>query len=147
MALALHGPRWGLQTTIALDKLWPLGQLVARLTGIPISATKPIVGANQFATAAGIHQDGLLKDPDTYLPFRPELVGAEGITLVLGKHSGRAAFADRLSALGLPLEGPMLDRVIEHAKEAPKELWADGDSLLRTAFAAAQAEAAAGQPQ
>ncbi|HEX3148625.1 MAG TPA: hypothetical protein VHR66_11105 [Gemmataceae bacterium] len=138
VALALHGPRWGLATSIALDQLQPLSRLVARLTGIPLPANKAVVGANQFATAAGIHQDGLLKDQDTYLPYRPDLVGAAGVTLVLGRHSGRAAFAAKLAALGLTADGPMLDRLIEYAKDAPKSAWVDPDAVLRSAHAAAQ---------
>ena len=62
---------------------------------------KPVGGDNIFASEAGIHQDGLLKNPDTYLPYRPERVGAEGITLVLGRHSGKSAVAHRLKELGL----------------------------------------------
>ena len=130
MAIALHGREWKLQTKISVDKLWNLGQLVSQLTGIPIPANKAVLGRNIFTTEAGIHQDGLLKNPDTYLPFRPELVGAPELRLVLGKHSGRAAFADRLAALGYTLEHHELVRVIESAKSAPKDAWADGDALL-----------------
>ena len=91
MALALHPDQY--QRTFRLDttKLAPLCTLVAELTGIMIPRMKPVGGSNVFATEAGIHQDGLLKNPDTYLPFRPEVVGAKGIQLVLGRHSGRRA--------------------------------------------------------
>ena len=71
MALALHGDQYKRNFAIDTRKLSPLCQLVAELTGVAISRMKPIGGANIFATEAGIHQDGLLKNPDTYLPFRP----------------------------------------------------------------------------
>ena len=143
VALALHGPVLGLQTTIRTEKLWSLCHLVAELTGIPIPANKAIAGHNMFATEAGIHQDGLLKHPETYLPYQPEMVGGPAVTLVLGKHSGRAAFSDRLAALGIELRDGELDRVIALAKDAPKEAWLDESSVLTSAVAAARASAAA----
>ena len=84
MALALHQDQYQRHFRIDTTKLAPLCSLVAELTGITIPRMKPVGGSNIFATEAGIHQDGLLKNPDTYLPFRPETVGADGIQLVLG---------------------------------------------------------------
>ena len=81
---------------------------------------KPIGGANIFATEAGIHQDGLLKNPDTYLPYRPEKVGASGIQLVLGRHSGRRAVAERLVELGIDSSEPTVLKVIDGIKRLPK---------------------------
>jgi 2-isopropylmalate synthase len=95
-----------------------------------------------FATEAGIHQDGLIKHPDTYLPYPPEKVGAPGIMLVLGKHSGRAAFSERLASLGIVLGEGELDRVIALAKDAPKEAWQDDAGVLTSAVATARATAA-----
>ncbi|HAW30198.1 MAG TPA: pyruvate carboxyltransferase, partial [Planctomycetaceae bacterium] len=83
-----------------VSQLAPLCKLVAELTGIALSPMKPVAGSNIFATEAGIHQDGLLKNPDTYLPYRPETVGETGIRLVLGRHSGRKAILHRLHELG-----------------------------------------------
>lgn len=137
MAIALHGPAMGLRTTVDTSKLWMLSRRVAELTGIPIAANKPVVGGNIFETEAGIHQDGLLKHPDTYLPFRPEVVGAPGIRLALGKHSGRAAFSEKLESMGWRLTPRELDRVVDYAKAAPKEAWRDEESLLVTAVASA----------
>ncbi len=133
MVLALHGVEMGVQTDLRIDKLWQVGRLVSEMTGIPLAANKPVIGANVFATEAGIHQDGLLKHPDTYLPFRPERVGAPGIDLVLGKHSGRAAFRARLADLGYTFDGDQLDRVVAYAKEAPKADWRDEKALLARA--------------
>jgi 2-isopropylmalate synthase len=135
MIVALHGPALGLRSNIALDRLWSLSRLVSELTGIPASPNKAVVGSNIFATSAGIHQDGLLKNPDTYLPFVPERVGAPGIELVPGKHSGRAAFAERLSELALDCRDEVhLSRVVAFAKAASKHSWKDPDALLREAF-------------
>jgi len=135
MALALHGEAMGLASAVHTETLWPLGQLVAGLTGIPIPANKAVTGGNVFATAAGIHQDGLLKHPDTYLPFRPERVGAPAIRLILGKHSGRAAFADRLAKLGMAVDGHELNALVDLARSARKEDWDDADTLLASTLA------------
>jgi 2-isopropylmalate synthase len=74
--------------------------LVSHLTGIVVQPNKAIVGANAFAHEAGIHQDGMLKHPDTYEIMTPQSVGWEMSRLVLGKHSGRAGFNARLNELG-----------------------------------------------
>jgi 2-isopropylmalate synthase len=81
-------------------QIYPSSRLLAQITGIPIPINKPIVGDNAFAHEAGIHQDGVLKDTQTYEIMRPETVGVASNRLVLGKHSGRHAFAERLKALG-----------------------------------------------
>ena len=91
--------------------------------------------SNVFSTGAGVHQDGLLKHPDTYVPFRPDVVGAPPIRLKLGKHSGRAAFIQVLSAMGYAFTKPEIDTVIELAKAAPKDAWNDERLLLATAVA------------
>jgi 2-isopropylmalate synthase len=139
MAIEMHGAALGLRSTIRTEKLWALSRLVAELTGIPLPANKPVVGPNVFATEAGIHQDGLLKHPDTYLPFRPERVGAPGIDLVLGKHSGRAAFQARLEELGYALDEEQIQKVADLVKESPKEAWRDTAGLLTRAVASVRA--------
>ena len=73
---------------------------MSRITGIKVQPNKAIVGANAFAHEAGIHQDGMIKDRTTYEIFVPESVGWIGESLVMGKHSGRAALAQRLEQLG-----------------------------------------------
>jgi 2-isopropylmalate synthase len=120
MALALHEDQYGRTAKIDTTKLAPLCQLVAELTGIPLALNKPVGGSNIFATEAGIHQDGLLKNPDTYLPFRPEKVGAEGIRLVLGRHSGRRAVAHHLEDLGFQPTDEHVLEVLEEIKRLPK---------------------------
>ena len=120
MALALHGDQYKRTCRIDTTKLAPLCQMVAELTGVAISRMKPIGGANIFATEAGIHQDGLLKNLDTYLPFRPETVGADGIQLVLGRHSGRKAVAHRLEQIGVDAADDLVATVVEAIKRQPK---------------------------
>ena len=131
MALALHQDQYRRKFRVNTAKLAPLCHLVAELTGIQIPRMKPVGGSNIFATEAGIHQDGLLKNPDTYLPFRPERVGASGIQLVLGRHSGRRAVAHRLAELGMPADDAAVATVVEKIKQLPKGAVVD-DSLLRS---------------
>jgi 2-isopropylmalate synthase len=83
------------------EQIYPSSRLLSQITGIPIPINKPIVGDNAFAHEAGIHQDGVLKDKTTYEIMRPESIGLPSNKLVLGKHSGRHAFADRLRQLGV----------------------------------------------
>lgn len=131
MALALHKDQYERKFSIDTTKLAPLCRLVAELTGVTISRMKPIGGANIFATEAGIHQDGLLKNPDTYLPFRPELVGGGDIQLVLGRHSGRRAVAHRLTELNLSATEDDVAFMINLIKQQPKGTVID-DAMLQS---------------
>lgn len=114
---------------IDTTKLVPLCRLVAELTGCPLPLNKPVAGETVFATEAGIHQDGLLKHPDTYLPFRPELVGGGPIRLILGRHSGRRAVAHRLEQLGLSADDVSVSSVLDQLKLAPKGAIIDDATL------------------
>jgi 2-isopropylmalate synthase len=138
MALALHPRQYRRTTRVNTRQLTGLCRLVSRLSGVPLAANKAVVGANIFATSAGVHQDGLLKHPDTYLPFRPETVGAEGIRLPLSALSGKAALALRFAALDLPLTPQELSRASQLVKNADKHEWEDEDGLLRRAAAMAK---------
>lgn len=130
MALELNFDQYGRKAKIDTKQLVPLCHLVQRLTGIKPAPNKPVCGKTIFATEAGIHQDGLLKNPDTYLPFRPERVGADKIELVLGRHSGRRAVASRLAELGLPSEDVHVGALLERIKQLPKGVMID-DALVR----------------
>jgi 2-isopropylmalate synthase len=130
MALTLHQDQYGRTHRVDTRMLAPLCRLTAELTGIVLPLMKPVGGANIFATEAGIHQDGLLKNPDTYLPFRPELVGGDEIRLVLGRHSGRRAVAHRLQGLGIPHHDASVSRIVERLKLLPKGTVVD-DALLQ----------------
>jgi 2-isopropylmalate synthase len=98
------------ETGIRTERLCPTSELVSHVTGIRPQPNKAIVGANAFAHEAGIHQHGLLRDRRTYEIMTPEMVGARGTVLVLGKHSGRHALADRYRELGLELAPEALDK-------------------------------------
>jgi 2-isopropylmalate synthase len=88
-------------TGIVSEQIYPTSRLLSQITGIPIPINKPIVGDNAFAHEAGIHQDGVLKYKQTYEIMKPETVGLQSNRIVLGKHSGRHAFVDRLKELGI----------------------------------------------
>ena len=116
MALRTRRAVIGLDTAIDTPQLTRLSKLVASCTGFVVPPNKAVVGANAFAHESGIHQDGMLKHQATYEIMQPETVGALGSRLVLGKHSGRHAFADQLAALGVHLDGAALARAFERFK-------------------------------
>jgi len=103
-------------TDIHTDHIYPTSRLVSTITGLTVQPNKAIVGANAFAHEAGIHQDGILKEKLTYEIMTPETVGIPRSHLVLGKHSGRHAFKERLKELGYDLEGAELDVVFRRFK-------------------------------
>jgi 2-isopropylmalate synthase len=103
VVMALHTRKdffGGLVPRVDTKQIVPTSKLVSHLTGILVQPNKAIVGANAFAHEAGIHQDGMLKNRDTYEIMTPQSVGLEMSRLVLGKHSGRAGFTARLNELG-----------------------------------------------
>jgi 2-isopropylmalate synthase len=99
MTLRQHS-QLGLHTNIDATKLYPISQLVSETMRMPVQPNKAIVGANAFSHSSGIHQDGFLKDAQTYEIIRPEEVGAETSKIVLTARSGRSALAYRLKNLG-----------------------------------------------
>lgn len=131
LAVALHPNEFGELEKFDLSRANSVCRLVSEKTGIPIPVNKPVAGRNVFATEAGIHQDGLLKNPDTYLPYRPELVGADGIELILGRHSGKRAVAHRLEQLGYSADDDHVARVLVAMKALPKGAEID-DAQLHT---------------
>ena len=110
MAVRTRADRMPLETGIDTRRLAPTSRLVAAVTGVGVPRNKAVVGENAFAHEAGIHQHGMLRNQQTYEIMRPEDVGLGGSRLVLGKHSGRHAFRDRVSALGLALDEAELAR-------------------------------------
>lgn len=103
LAVALHIRKdyYRASTRLNLHEISRTSSLVSKLTGMIIPANKAIVGRNAFAHESGIHQDGVLKEKTTYEIISPDLVGIQSNSLVLGKHSGRHAFKNRLNELGL----------------------------------------------
>jgi 2-isopropylmalate synthase len=117
MALRTRHDFYGCDTRIVTQRLVPTSRLVSNITGIQVQRNKAIVGRNAFAHEAGIHQDGMLKERSTYEIMRPEDVGLSKTDLVLGKHSGRAALADRVKALGYHLSAEQIQTLFERFKE------------------------------
>ena len=103
MALRTRQSYYHAETGIDTTKIYKSCKKLSAVTGVPIGPTKPIVGANAFAHEAGIHQHGVLNDRLTYEIMTPESVGISHNTMVLGKHSGRHAFEERLNSLGYVL--------------------------------------------
>jgi 2-isopropylmalate synthase len=116
-------------TRIQTTRLMPTSRLLTTITGLAVQRNKSIVGQNAFAHESGIHQDGMLKERSTYEIMRPEDVGVSKTDLVLGKHSGRAALADRTRQLGFQLTAEQLQSLFESFKalaDKKKEVY-DGD--------------------
>ncbi len=130
MALRCRRDWFGAETRVVTERILAVSRLVSELTGIPVQPNKAIVGANAFAHASGIHQDGVLKDPNTYEIMRPESVGWEGSRLVVGKLSGRRGLAARLAQLGVPLDGDALERAYGLAMRRGEEVHAIEDREL-----------------
>ena len=116
MALKVRAGYYGVDSRIDTPRLLATSRLLSRITGIQVQRNKAIVGANAFAHESGIHQHGMLKNRGTYEIMRPQDVGWDDSQLVLGRHSGRAAVADRLRKLGYVLADEELDQVIAGAK-------------------------------
>src|SRR5438874_11422466 len=111
MALRVRADRLPYDTAICSTGLFAASQLLSSLTQEPVQANKAVVGRNAFAHEAGIHQDGVLKDPRTYEIMRPQDVGQPAARLVLGRHSGRHAVQQRCEALGFRLSHAELDEI------------------------------------
>jgi 2-isopropylmalate synthase len=117
MALRTRKNYLDLDTGVTTEQLYPTSRLVSQITGIQIPINKPIVGDNAFAHEAGIHQDGVLKHKQTYEIMTPESIGIPGNRLVMGKHSGRHAFDERLKYLGFSLGKEDMNRAFLRFKE------------------------------
>lgn len=117
MAMRTRGDYYRVTTKIKTPRLVPTSRLLTNVTGMQVQRNKAIVGRNAFAHEAGIHQDGMLKEPSTYEIMRPEDVGFTKTDLVLGKHSGRAALSDRATALGYHLAKEQLQQVFAEFKK------------------------------
>ena len=117
MALYTRQQYFGVGTQIKLNEIYPTSRMVSNYTGLAVQANKAIVGVNAFAHESGIHQDGILKNRLTYEIMDARTVGVSQSTLVLGKHSGRHAFADKLEQMGYHLDKEQLNRAFVRFKE------------------------------
>ena len=116
MALYTRSPFYNLTTGIDTTQISRVSKLVSNYTGIVVQPNKAIVGSNAFAHEAGIHQDGMLKNQQTYEIMKPETVGVTQSRLVLGKHSGRHALKVRLYELGYDLNDEDLNKAFQRFK-------------------------------
>ncbi len=117
MLLRTREPALGLWTGIETTEIARTSRLVSRLTGYPVQPNKAIVGRNAFAHEAGIHQDGVLKEPATYEIMDATTVGLQSNAIVLGKHSGRHALSKALEEMGFKVEGQALNTAFKRFKE------------------------------
>lgn len=117
MALKTRPNFFDADTRIVTEEIYKTSRLVSKITGMVVQPNKAIVGANAFAHESGIHQDGFLKERSTYEIMRPEAVGIPQSKLVLGKHSGRHAFKERLKDLGYELTQEEIDKAFERFKQ------------------------------
>ena len=140
MAISTRRRDLGVDTGIDRSEIYSTSRLVSTITGIPVQPNKAIVGINAFAHEAGIHVDGVLKAPLTYEIMTPAEVGIGGSSLVLGKHSGRAALSSLLEDMGYKLAEGEFERLFEAFKvlaDKKKEIFKEdlealiADEILR----------------
>jgi 2-isopropylmalate synthase len=142
MALKVRGDLMPFDTGIDTRRIVPISRMVATASGFPVQFNKAIVGKNAFAHESGIHQDGMLKNAETFEIMRPEDVGLAATSLVMGKHSGRAALRAKLKELGYELGDNQLKDVFVRFKDLAdrkKEVYDDDLIALMTDSGAAAA--------
>jgi 2-isopropylmalate synthase len=147
VALAVRKESFGVTTNIKLEELFRSSRMLSEITGAVVAPNKAVVGANAFAHEAGIHQDGIIKNPLTYEIISPETVGVPSRSFVLGKHSGRNALKVSLRNLGYePSEEELAEcykrvtALADLAKQVrPRDLVAIAHEVMRRRPAAALA--------
>src|SRR5205807_2182491 len=135
MGLRTRKDFYGADTKIVTEEIIKASRLVSKITGMVVQPDKAIVGANAFAHASGIHQDGLLKDKTTYEIMRPESIGLGKSTMVLGKLSGRHAFRQHLEEHGYKLTEEELNKAFERFKrlaDQKKEIYEEDLEVILT---------------
>ncbi len=144
MAVKTRQDVFGVEIEADTTQIFDTSRLVAQLTGYPVQFNKAVVGRNAFAHESGIHQHGVLRDRETYEIMTAESIGQVGAQIILGKHSGRAGFADALSNLSISLEEEefaqafakfkaMADRKMEIGERELRAIAAAGSSAMPTA--------------
>jgi 2-isopropylmalate synthase len=132
MALKTRQDAFGVDIGVDTTHLFETSRLVSQLTGYPVQYNKAVVGRNAFAHESGIHQHGVLRARETYEIMDAATVGQEGGQIVLGKHSGRAGFADALGKLGISLEDEAFARAFEKFKQLADRKVAITEAEIRT---------------
>ncbi|HKV63467.1 MAG TPA: 2-isopropylmalate synthase [Candidatus Acidoferrum sp.] len=144
VALAVRKDSFGVTTNIRMQELFPTSRMLTEITGAQVAPNKAVVGANAFAHEAGIHQDGIIKNPLTYEIMSPQSVGVPARSLVLGKHSGRNALRLSLRDLGYEASDEELAEVYnrvtalaDQSKEVrPRDIVAIAHAVIRRKSAA-----------
>jgi 2-isopropylmalate synthase len=135
MALKTRHDFFDTEVAINTKELYKTSRMVSNLTGVLVQPNKAVVGANAFAHEAGIHQAGVLIDPNTYEIMKPEDIGLTESRLVLGKHSGRHAFADKLKEMGYVLSEENLEKAFARFKDMADRKKEIGERDLETIVA------------
>jgi 2-isopropylmalate synthase len=131
MALKVRRDTFGVDVGVTTEEIFESSRLVAERTGYPVQFNKAVVGRNAFAHESGIHQHGVLRHRETYEIMDPSTVG-QGSSLVMGKHSGRAAFRNALERIGVELTNGAFDKAFARLKEVADRSGEVSDSQLRT---------------
>lgn len=130
MNLVTRKDLYNVECGIDTKQIYRTSKLLSSITGVPVQPNKAIVGANAFAHESGIHQHGVLANKETYEIMSPEIVGISTNKMVLGKHSGKHAFADRVKTLGYSIEEDKLEGIFAKFKElADKKKVVDDDDI------------------
>ena len=116
MAMKVRSDLLKVQSNVNTSAISKTSKLVSSITGFPVQPNKAIVGANAFAHESGIHQDGVLKNVQTYEIMSPETIGLKKSSLVLGKHSGKHAFKEKLKILGYEVGDNYINEIFEKFK-------------------------------
>lgn len=131
MGLSTRSNYYGRACNVDTKQISRTSRLLSAITGVSVQPNKAIVGANAFAHESGIHQHGMLNNSLTYEIMTPESVGLQTNSMVLGKHSGRHAFEDRLITMGFELSAPEIDRAFaEFKKLADKKKTVDDRDIM-----------------
>jgi 2-isopropylmalate synthase len=130
MAIETRGESMGVETGIATEHIYETSRLVSRTMHFPIAYNKPIVGRNAFQHESGIHQDGLLKNRNTYEIMDPEAMGIPRSMIILGKHSGRHAIKHRVSEYGIKLGDSEMEDLYNRFKARADETKIITDDVL-----------------
>ena len=117
MAIRVRGDAYGVDVNIVTEEIYESSRLVSEETGYPVQYNKAVVGRNAFAHESGIHQHGVLRERTTYEIMDPVAVGKNGSSIVIGKHSGRAAFKHSLDKMGIDLKDKDFEEAFGRMKE------------------------------
>ena len=142
MAIKTRQDVFGVEIGADTTQIFDTSRLVSRLTGYPVQFNKAVVGRNAFAHESGIHQHGVLRDRETYEIMNAESIGQRGAQIVLGKHSGRAGFADALANLDLSLEEDEFNQAFEKFKAMADRKLEIGERELRAIAATGLSQSA-----